>query len=193
MAADEYSLLSTMTDSFYSTKRARLEAELAARLAELEEFEARERALALTTAAPGAPAANDAAGLLAALEEERERSAALQAQLLQAKMDQEIAVQKVSAFWVAKLAEAKETPAAIAAAAPPTAASSPAPDIVPDDQVLEAPLDPNLSLRELRARLLSYDMSTTGTKMELRARLGAAMMNNRQQYKSWDPEKRAWS
>ena len=44
-ATDSGSLLQAMSDSFYANKRARLEAELASRLSELEEFEARERAL----------------------------------------------------------------------------------------------------------------------------------------------------
>lgn len=190
--ADELSLLESMSGSFYATKRARLEAELAARLAELEEFEARERALALS---PGGPAASSDLDLLAALEEERARSASLEAQLLQSKLDQEVAVQKVAAFWIGKVEEAKGT-AALAPAADDAATAAPAAaaqDLVPDAQVVEEVLDPTLSLRELRARLLSYGLSTSGTKGELRTRLEYAMLHGRQQYKSWDPVAQAWN
>ena len=42
-------------------------------------------------------------------------------------------------------------------------------------------------LRELRSRLLTYGLDTTGLKSELRARLEKALLDDRQQFKSWDP------
>ena len=58
-----------------------------------------------------------------------------------------------------------------------------------DDE--HAPQD-DLSLRELRSRLLGYGLSTTGIKAELRARLEDAMLHFRAQHKTWDTEKMAW-
>lgn len=100
--ADDASLLKSMSDSFYATKRARLEAEHAARLAELEEFEAREKALVSLEPTDAAPIAGDQ-NLQALLEAEKAKSAALEAELAQARLDSEIALQKVAAFWYAHL------------------------------------------------------------------------------------------
>ena len=197
MAADDNSLLHAMSDSFFANKRAKLESELASRLAELEEYEARERALvdsagslsaATSTAAP--------ADLLAELAAEKAKSAALEAALNQAQIDNEIALQKVAAFWIGKVEEAKSAPAlaaAPAAAAPLAAAAAPAAaaDLVPTPSVMDE-IDPDLSLKELRARLLSAGLATTGLKTELRKRLAGAMETSRMQYKSWDPATLSW-
>jgi len=191
MASDEVSMMQAMSDSFWKQKRARLQAELAAQLAELDEFEARERALQEVTAGPSIAPSGDAAALMAALEAERAKSAALEAQLAKTIADSEINLQKVAAFWVAKLAEAKD-PAALPAAA---AATEPAPAPAADIKFVDVPpefLEDDLSVRELRARLLSYGLSTLGLKSELRARLEGAMKMARFQYKAWDSEAMQW-
>eukprot|EP00322_Chrysochromulina_rotalis_P011968 CAMPEP_0115847028 /NCGR_PEP_ID=MMETSP0287-20121206/10168_1 /TAXON_ID=412157 /ORGANISM="Chrysochromulina rotalis, Strain UIO044" /LENGTH=232 /DNA_ID=CAMNT_0003300843 /DNA_START=58 /DNA_END=756 /DNA_ORIENTATION=+ len=193
IAADDGSLLQSMSDSFYANKRARLEAELASRLSELEEYEARERALLEVSQPAVAGASPD---IVAELEAEKAKTAALEAELAQVKVESEVALQKVAAYWVAKLAEAKEAPtlaaapAAAAAAAPAAASAAPAADLVPGE--LEF-IDPDLSLRELRVRLLSYGLSTAGLKSELRTRLQDAMLMGRQQFKSWDTETLTWN
>ena len=53
-------------------------------------------------------------------------------------------------------------------------------------------IDPDLSIRELRARLLSYGLSTIGLKSELRTRLEYALEHERSQHQSWDAEAKAW-
>lgn len=190
--ADDSSLMKSMSDSFYANKRARLESELAARLSELEEYEARERALLDVSQSAVGPSAGGE--LLAQLEAEKAKSAALEAELMQTKLDSEIALQKVAAYWVDKLAEAKAAPAlAPAPAVEPAGAAEPAAalavDLVPATPEF---LDPDLSLRELRVRLLSYGLSTTGLKSELRARLEGAMLTTRYQFKSWDSAALEW-
>ena len=95
---------------------------------------------------------------------------------------------------VDKLAEAKAAPAlAPAPAVEPAGAAEPAAalavDLVPATPEF---LDPDLSLRELRVRLLSYGLSTTGLKSELRARLEGAMLTTRYQFKSWDSAALEW-
>ena len=101
-ATDNGSLLQAMSDSFYANKRARLEAELASRLSELEEFEARERAL-LDMSQPAVGPATGTASLIAQLEAEKAKSAALEAELARSKLDSEIALQKVAAYWCARV------------------------------------------------------------------------------------------
>ena len=155
------------------------------------DVEARERALQQTTAS-GPAAVGGAAELQAALEAERAKSAALEEALAKQAIAAEVNLQKVSAFWVSKLAEAKATlPAgaaapALAAAAAPVAAA----DLVPVEPEF---LEPDLSVRELRARLLSYGLSTIGLKSELRARLEGALAASRFQFKAWDAEALAWN
>jgi hypothetical protein len=224
MVDDDLSLVSAMTDSFYSSKRARLEAELAARLAELEEFEAREQALLQTGGGGGSPMLGTEADLLAQLQAEQAKNAALTAELTQTKLDSELNLQKVAAFWcaasgpsvesagpapvrphhtpapslpaplplsrcrIAKVDEAKAAlPAAASSAAP--APKEKQPDILPHVPVA---LEASLTLRELRGRLLSYGLSTTGLKAELRSRLEGAMQTDRLKFSSWDPEALAW-
>jgi len=67
------------------------------------------------------------------------------------------------------------TPALAAAAPAASAAPAAAADLVPSQPEF---LDPDLSLRELRVRLLSYGLSTTGLKAELRERLSAKGANS---------------
>ena len=80
MADDaELSMLQTMSESFWKQKRARMKAELAAQLLELDEFEAREKALqemAISSPSAAIGAGAGAAELQAALEAERAKSAA---------------------------------------------------------------------------------------------------------------------
>ena len=93
---------------------------------------------------------------------------------------------------VSKLAEVKgELPAAAAApalagAAAPAAAT---PDLLPGTTEY---LEENLSVRELRARLLARGLSTLGLKAELRERLEKSLFSDRQMFKSWDPVALAW-
>jgi len=82
------------------------------------------------------------------------------------------------------LSAAAESPAlAAGAAAGPPAAFAPAEKVY---------LEPDLSIRELRARLLSYGLSTIGLKSELRTRLEYALEHERSQHQSWDAEAKAW-
>ena len=107
MQADELAMVQAMSDSFWKGKRARLQAELAQQLAELDEFEARERALqqtASTAIGGGGGGGASVAALQAELAAERERSAALEAKLAQSLLDAELNMQKVSAYWCAALA-----------------------------------------------------------------------------------------
>jgi len=195
MADEELSMLSAMSESFWKQKRARLKAELAAQLLELDEFEAREKALQQVAVLPGA-GVGGSAELQAALEAEKAKSAALEAQLVQTQLEAEVNMQKVAAFWIAKLDEAKGG-ALPAAPSSPALAASPAPEPAPEpvaDMVAVAPptLEAELSLRELRARLLSYGLSTVGVKSELRMRLEYALEHERTQYTQWDPATMAW-
>jgi len=190
-------MLQAMSDSFWKQKRARLQAELAQQLAELDEFEARERALQEVTAGAAAPAlgaSSDVAALQAALEAERARNAALEEQLAKTAADAELNLQKVSSFWIAKLEEAKAQAVLPAAAGAAPAAAAPAAgpvaDLVPVEKEF---LEESLTVRELRARLLSYGLSTIGLKSELRTRLEGAMAHARHQYKSWDSVALTWN
>lgn len=101
-ATESGSLLQAMSDSFYANKRARLEAELASRLSELEEFEARESAL-LDMSQPAIGPAAGTASLIAQLEAEKAKSAALEAELARSKLEAEMALQKVAAYWCARV------------------------------------------------------------------------------------------
>ena len=72
------------------------------------------------------------------------------------------------------------------AAAPAAAATKEKqPDILPHVPVA---LEATLTVSELRARLLSYGLSTAGLKAELRTRLENAMQTDRLKFQSWDPE-----
>ena len=193
MAADELSMLQAMSDSFWKQKRARLKADLAAQLLELDEFEAREKALQEVSGTGSLSGGSDVKALEAALEAERQRSAQLEAQLQKQALEAELNIQKVSAYWISKLDQAKGKELAAAPAAPALGASSAAPaaDLVAG--VAKEFLEPELSLRELRSRLLSRGLSTVGIKSELRFRLEQAQLLDRQQFKSWDSEKLAWN
>ena len=81
---------------------------------------------------------------------------------------------------------------ATAAPAVPAAAAG-GPDLLPADAVPKPFLEEELSLRELRSRLLSYGLSTIGLKSELRARLEYVLEHQRAQYTQWDPVAKAWS
>lgn len=107
MAGDsELAMLNAMSDSFWKQKRARMKAELAAQLLELDEFEARERALQEVAArgggggGAGAPSLQ-ASELQALLEAEQAKTAALEAELAQKVIEAEVSLQKVAAFWCA--------------------------------------------------------------------------------------------
>ena len=111
-ADDELSMLSAMSDSFWKQKRARMKADLAAQLLELDEFEAREKALQQVAAISGGGTSAGALGaapaeLMAMLEAEKAKTAALEAELAKARLDAELNMQKVSAFWISKLDGAK--------------------------------------------------------------------------------------
>ena len=80
-------------------------------------------------------------------------------------------------------------PAAEEAPALEAAEEKPPADFVPHEKPF---LDPDLSLRELRARLLNAGHSTVGLKSELRARLEYAMEHSRTQHQSWSPELQKW-
>ena len=195
--ADELSMVNAMSDSFWKAKRARLQAEMEAQLRELEEFEAREKALQQVATGPALSAASAGPSeLMALLEAERARSAQLEAMLEKQAIEAENNLQKVSAFWINKVAEAKaQLPAAAEApalaGAPAAAAKPAAADLV--SGVAKEYLEPELSLKELRARLLAKGLSTFGLKAELRARLEANLELDRLQYKSWDSEKLQWN
>lgn len=196
MMADELSMVNAMSDSFWKAKRARLQAEMEAQLRELEEFEAREKALQQVATGPALSAAGAGPSeLMALLEAERARSAQLEAMLEKQAIEAENNLQKVSAFWINKVAEAKaQLPAAAEApalASAPAATKPAAADLV--SGVPKEYLEPELSLKELRARLLAKGLSTFGLKAELRARLEANLELDRLQYKSWDSVKLEWN
>ena len=92
--------MQALSDSYYNAKKAKLQADLDERMRELEEFEARERALLL--AAPAAAALPAAGNLAAELEAEKAKSAALEAKLLATQREAELSLQKVAAFWCAR-------------------------------------------------------------------------------------------
>jgi hypothetical protein len=193
-AADEMGMLQAMSDSFWKQKRARLKADLAAQLLELDEFEAREKALQQVSGGGTIGGSPALAQLEAELEAERARSAMLEEQLQAKMLEAEVNMQKVSAYWINKLAEAKgalpagaEAPSLAAAAAAP-----PGEDLVSDEADAAEELEKDLSLRELRARLLSFGLSTTGVKSELRERLQYAVLHQRLQHKSWDVATLSW-
>jgi hypothetical protein len=206
-AADEFSVLAQFSESFWSSKRAQMRAEMEGKLREMEEFQAREAALyeTLSTRAVGsagggvapalaggaaAPAAADGLAqieaLMRELTAEKAKSAALEEELAAAAMKHELELQRTGAFWIEKLAAARsgEGEAGGAVAAAPAAPAAPAE---------EAPLvDPTLTLRELRSRLLSHGLSTIGLKAELQQRLANAMLHERVKHKSWDPASQSW-
>ena len=99
MVDDELSLLAALSDTFYTAKKAKMQAEMNERLAELEEMEARERALLLTKGAAPATPMLGSADLVAELAAEKAKSAALEAQLIQVQLEVEKSMQKVAAFW----------------------------------------------------------------------------------------------
>ena len=73
-------------------------------------------------AAAGAGMMEEMSALMAELSAEKARSAALEAELLSVQVQKEVELQKTAAFWIEKLAAAKEgSPAAAAAAAEPAA------------------------------------------------------------------------
>ena len=102
----ELSMMAQMSESFWKQKRARMKADLAAQLLELDEFEAREKALQqMAVLQPGSAAGSLGAGtaeLQAALEMEMAKSAALQAELDKTRLQAELNLQKVAAFWCAR-------------------------------------------------------------------------------------------
>eukprot|EP00962_Isochrysis_galbana_P039291 scaffold14068_cov119-Isochrysis_galbana.AAC.6 len=201
MQDGEASVLQQMSATFWQAKRAQLRAESEARLREMDEFIAREQALASTvlSGAAGAAVLASPAELTQVkleLAQEKAKVEQLQAALAQQALDAELALQKSTAYWVAKVSETRAAlPAAAAASAvggvaPPTASRAAAgPELVPQDQPL---VREDMTLRELRAHLLSYGLSTLGLKSELRARLQQAMLDDRQQHKSWDPSTLSW-
>eukprot|EP00964_Phaeocystis_antarctica_P121568 scaffold85229_cov63-Phaeocystis_antarctica.AAC.2 len=208
-------VLKQLNAVFWKNKKAVVEAELDQKMRELEEYQMREQALfetlsttAISAAAPPAGALGAAAGagmmeemsaLMAELSAEKARSAALEAELLVVQVQKEVELQKTAAFWIEKLAAAKEgSPAAAAAAAEPAAepaasghSAEQAGDIAPF--LSESLLEEGLTVHELRSRLLGYGLSTTGIKAELRARLEDAMLHFRAQHKTWDTEKMVWT
>jgi len=193
MADEELSMLSAMSESFWKQKRARMKAELAAQLLELDEFEAREKALQQVAVLPAA-GGGGSAELQAALDAEKAKTAALEAELAKTRLEAEVNMQKVAAFWIGKLDEAKSG-ALPAAAESPAIAAAPAPEEEPAPDMVGVPppvLEAELSLRELRARLLSYGLSTIGVKSELRQRLEYALEHERAQYTQWDPATKSW-
>ena len=119
MDASADALVSKLNDVFWQTKKAQMEAEMDQKLRDLEEFRAREQALYDTlstnalSAAPAVPAiagSSDVAAaelttqmsaLMAELSAEKARSAALEAELEDARLKAEIELQKVAAFWCA--------------------------------------------------------------------------------------------
>ena len=184
----DLAVVKRLNDAFWAQKRARIEAETEQKLRELDEYEARERAL-------GGMASSGASGELGAMElallQEQAKVAALEAELAEVRALSEVNVQKTAAFWIAKLADAKQNGALPAAAEPAAAepASAPAPDLVPSSVKL---VDSSTSLRELRARLLGFGLSTVGLKSELVDRLEVAMQGERQKYSSWDTAAQKW-
>lgn len=205
-------VLKELNAVFWKNKKAVVEAELDQKMREIEEYQMREQALfetlSTTAISAGAPPAGTlgAAGggdmmeqmsaLMAELSAEKARSAALEAELLSVKAQKEVDLQKTAAFWIEKLAAAKEGSSTAAAAEPAEApaASGHKPGQVGDiaPSVPESLLEEGLTVHELRSRLLGYGLSTTGVKAELRARLEEAMLHFRAQHKTWDSEKMAW-
>lgn len=206
-------VLKELNAVFWKNKKAVVEAELDQKMREIEEYQMREQALfetlSTTAISAGAPPAGTlgAAGgadmmeqmsaLMEELSAEKARSAALEAELLSVKTQKEVDLQKTAAFWIEKLAAAKEGSSTAAAAAEPAeapAASGHKPGQVGDiaPSVPESLLEEGLTVHELRSRLLGYGLSTTGVKAELRARLEEAMLHFRAQHKTWDSEKMAW-
>ena len=206
-------VLKELNAVFWKNKKAVVEAELDQKMREIEEYQMREQALfetlSTTAISAGAPPAGTlgAAGgsdmmeqmsaLMEELSAEKARSAALEAELLSVKAQKEVDLQKTAAFWIEKLAAAKEGSSTAAAAAEPAeapAASGHKPGQVGDiaPSVPESLLEEGLTVHELRSRLLGYGLSTTGVKAELRARLEEAMLHFRAQHKTWDSEKMAW-
>merc|ERR1719424_1488729 len=174
-------VLKQLNAVFWKNKKAVVEAELDQKMRELEEYQMREQALfeTLSTTAISAGAAPEA-------------------ELLSVQVQKEVELQKTAAFWIEKLAAAKEgSPAAAAAAAEPAAEPAASGhnaeqlgDIAPF--AAESLLEEGLTVHELRSRLLGYGLSTTGIKAELRARLEDAMLHFRAQHKTWDVEKMVW-
>ncbi len=205
-------VLKELNAVFWKNKKAVVEAELDQKMREIEEYQMREQALfetlsttAISAGAPPAGTLGAAAGgdmmeqmsaLMAELSAEKARSAALEAELLSVKAQKEVDLQKTAAFWIEKLAAAKEGSSTAAAAEPAEApaASGHKPGQVGDiaPSVPESLLEEGLTVHELRSRLLGYGLSTTGVKAELRARLEEAMLHFRAQHKTWDSEKMAW-
>lgn len=197
---EDSDLMLKLNDVFWKTKKAQMEAEMEQRLRDLEEYRAREAALYDTLSVAALPAAGGAlaptadgaaaeltaqmSALMAELKAEKDRSAALEAELEAVRTQAEIDVQKVGAFWIEKLAS-QGAEAAPAAADAPVAAPAAAP-------VEKALIPEGLSLRELRSRLLAYGLSTVGLKNELRTRLEGAMVHDRSKHSSWDPVSASW-
>ena len=205
-------VLKELNAVFWKNKKAVVEAELDQKMREIEEYQMREQALfetlsttAISADAPPAGTLGAAGGadmmeqmsaLMEELSAEKARSAALEAELLSVKAQKEVDLQKTAAFWIEKLAAAKEGSSTAAAAEPAEApaASGHKPGQVGDiaPSVPESLLEEGLTVHELRSRLLGYGLSTTGVKAELRARLEEAMLHFRAQHKTWDSEKMAW-
>ena len=194
MAADggELAMLQAMSDSFWKQKRARLQAELAAQLLELDEFEARERALQQVAAGAPAGAVGGAgvAELQAALEAERARSGARGgARDAEARGGAERAEGVGLLDREAERGEVGRRPPPRRRRARPRGAKAAVADLVDGGKPF---LEEDLSLRELRARLLSYGLSTAGLKSELRDRLMYAVAHERLQHQSWDAASLSW-
>jgi hypothetical protein len=197
----ETSVLQQMSAAFWNAKRAQLRAESEARLRDMDEFIAREQALA-STALGGAvgPASGGSAELTQVKLELAQANAKveqLQAALAQQALDSELALQSSTAYWIAKVSETRaalpagKATAAPGAVSPPAAAGAGASGLELVPQALPLVCE-DMTLRELRAHLLSYGLSTLGLKSELRERLQQAMLDDRQQHKSWDPSTLAW-
>lgn len=205
----ELELLSKLSASFWTSRRAQLQADMESKMRELDEFEARERALSSAPALDSAQApqlltsgstelAAKVQQLSAELAAEKEKVSTLQAQLEAVKVENEVNLQKVLAFWVDKQASA---PTLVAAAEPaPVTSAKPEAEAPAEVAVAVADLVPSaspvldeaMSLRELRAKLLGYGMSTLGLKAELRARLERVMLDERQKHQAWDPATLQW-
>ncbi len=188
--ADDLTVLQRMSQSFWDQKKARMQAELDAKLSEIDEFAAREAALAATVGE--LPAGGNSGGDLvqsAALQGQLEaalaENEALQRELAYMRLETEINLQKVHARYTAQLTA---KPAALAPAAKPEAPA----ELVPQSQQKLSEMVAGMQLRELRSRLIGYGLSTAGIKTELRSRLEQAMLAERQQSKSWNPDKLAW-
>lgn len=193
----EILVLQQLNDAFWASKRAQLQADADARLRELDELQARETTLAAAGSAPASAVAPSAelVQLRAELEAEKARSAQLEQAVAQARLDGEVALQKVNAFWIERAHLAPSTPSALSAAIDSAAAaSSPPVAVATDDIVKDAPpvVPADMTLRELRAKLLAYGLGTAGLKSELHDRLQLAMLDERQQTLNWDPSTLSW-